>query len=74
MIIQLYQIVVMVQTDFKEFASKYSGINYNSIYYQIPIQFNNFKISFNCYNTACISQLNEKQGELIIPPFVFNEQ
>ena len=60
-----------VQKDFFEFLSKFLNIGnlrgFERIYYKQDFSINNYKICFNCYNTAWVSQLHEKQGQIVFP-------
>lgn len=58
-----------VQSNFWSFYSKLRNENLNpSISWTQEVKLKqDFSIIFNCYNSASLSQLNERPGELIIP-------
>lgn len=65
-----------VQSNFWSFYSKLRNENLNpSISWTQEVKLKqDFSIIFNCYNSASLSQLNERPGELIIPQNKFIER
>lgn len=57
-----------VQNDFWNF---YENVNEElpneKIVYQLTYSYDSYKISFNCYNTAWMSRINENVGKMIFP-------
>ena len=59
-----------VQTEFAEFMSLFSNNSQNStsnIFSSFEYLLDNTKIRFHCYNTAWMSEIHEKQGQLYFP-------
>ena len=56
-----------VQKEFWSFYSKLNKLPENKIYYQIHDEIEGVKICFHCFNTAWMSQVNEKPGSLFFP-------
>ncbi len=59
--------VLSTQDDFWDFYEKYNPIPKNKMFFSIEDFIDGKKIQFNCYNTAWMSSLEEKVGELFFP-------
>ena len=72
----IISICLSVQSNFWSFYSKLRNENLNpSISWTQEVKLKqDFSIIFNCYNSASLSQLNERPGELIIPQNKFIER
>ncbi|HHT9138208.1 MAG TPA: metallophosphoesterase family protein, partial [Candidatus Wunengus sp. YC60] len=59
------------QKEFFEFLKPYSSTkdfqDFKALYYKQNITLGYYKIQFNCYNTAWMSQKDEKQHQIIFP-------
>ncbi|SMG46932.1 metallophosphoesterase [Arenibacter troitsensis] len=66
-----------VQSDFWDFTNEMTDFkNRNEVSYKYEFRPHiDFKVSFHCYNTSWLTEINEKQGSLIIPEnkFLANE-
>jgi len=66
-----------VQSNFWDFSNETTGLNerFKVAYKQEFIPHLEFKVTFHCYNTSWLTEINEKQGSLIIPEnkFIENE-
>jgi hypothetical protein len=65
--------MVSVHEDFFAFERSYSNClreGSSRLYYSYQFQFDNRLILVHCFNTAWVSQLVEKQGEILFPPKV----
>lgn len=56
-----------LQKDFWTFYSKFSSLPENKLFYTLTSQVGEKKIRFNCYNTAWMSEKEEKVGNLFYP-------
>lgn len=66
-----------VQSDFWDFTNEVTELSErNLVSYKYEFRPHlNFKVTFHCYNTSWLTEINEKQGSLIIPEnkFIENE-
>lgn len=56
-----------VQKDYWKFYEKFNLLPDNRLFYQIEDTLGESTILFNCYNTAWMSEINEKPGTLFFP-------
>ena len=78
---QLYRECLKVQNNFFDFARKlepalgYPAAEAPEVFYRltVPVGERQQQIVFNCFNTAWLTQLREKQGALIMPRQLFPE-
>ena len=56
-----------VQSNFLNFVTKYHNFNLNSVYNSIDIVIGDQRVHFNLINSAWMSTVNEKPGQLFLP-------
>lgn len=74
---QIYKECLKVQKDFFSFIHNIEpDLSYPTepeIFYRLAFDINGKKIIFNCFNTAWLTQIKEKQGQLTMPRQLFPE-
>ena len=69
----VFQLCLQVQNDFWDFYRLFNNGIDNKIYYSIIDTIGDKKLCFHCFNTAWMSQKNEKPGTLFFPAKHFDE-
>lgn len=74
---QIYRECLKVQQNFFDFVNEMEpNLDYPTtpeIFYRLPVMIKEQLLIFNCFNTAWLTQLHEKQGSLIMPRQLFPE-